>query len=136
MTVCAMARGSLDVGRLHLGSGMTTPMDPLSCPLGTPWCTEHEPPDSPDNWAECVRIIGTAVVDRGPVTAGFRSDPGDGTSEEVIISVRQIEGDSPFLEVEWRDSTADFPGVEPGRRGRPDRSGYMVQAAGLLDGGL
>lgn len=28
-------------------------MHPLNCPLGTPWCTEHEPPDAPDNWAEC-----------------------------------------------------------------------------------
>ena len=89
-------------------------MDPVSCPLGTPWCTDHEPPDAPDNWAECVSIIGTVVLDHGPTTAAFRSDPDpdDGTSGEVIISVRQIEGDSPIVEVEWPDSTAEFPGVE------------------------
>ena len=62
-----------------------------TCPLGTPWCTDHDPPDAPDNWAECVRIIGTVVLDHGPATVGFRSAPGDGTSGEVIISVRQIE---------------------------------------------
>ena len=49
-------------------------MDPLTCPLGTSWCTDHEPPDAPDNWAECVRIIGTVVLDHGPATAGFRSE--------------------------------------------------------------
>jgi hypothetical protein len=86
-------------------------MDPLTCPLGRPLCTDHAPPDAPDNWAECARIIGAVVLDHGPATAGFRSDPGDGTSGEVI-SVRQIEGDSPIVEVEWPDSTADFPGVE------------------------
>src|SRR6478609_5072363 len=40
-------------------------MDPLTCPLGTPWCTDHEPPDAPDNWAECARIIGTPRTGRG-----------------------------------------------------------------------
>lgn len=110
-------------------------MDSLTCPLGTPWCTVHEQPDAPDNWAECVRIIGTVVLDHGPATAGFRSDPGDGTSGEVIISVRQIEGGSPIVEVVWPDSTADFPGVESWTpREARQIGGYMVQAAGLLDG--
>ena len=109
-------------------------MDSLTCPLGTPWCTDHESPDAPDNWAECVRIIGTVVLDHGPATAGFRSDPEDGTSGEVIISVRQIEGDSPIVEVEWPDSTADFPGVETWTPREARQIGtYMVQAAGLLD---
>lgn len=108
-----------------------------TCPLGTPWCTDHEPPDAPDNWAECVRIIGTVVLEHGPTTAAFRSDPDDGTAGEVIISVRQIEGDSPIVEVEWPDSTADFPGVETWTpREAREIGGYMVQAAGLLDGGL
>src|SRR6185436_17526716 len=70
-------------------------MDSLTCPLGTPWCTDHEPPDTPDNWAECVRIVGTVAIDHGPATAGFRSDPDDGVAGEVIISVRQIEGGRP-----------------------------------------
>ena len=93
--------------------------------------------DAPDNWAECVRIIGTVVLDHGPTTAAFRSDPDEGTSGEVIISVRQIEGDSPIVEVEWPDSTADFPGVETWTpREARQIGGYMVQAAGLLDGSL
>src|SRR6476469_7427591 len=96
-------------------------MDPLTCPLGTPWCTDHEPPDT--NWAECVRIIGKVTLDHGPATAGFRSEPDDGTPGEVIISIRQIEGDAPMVEVEWPDSTAEFPGGwRPGRPGRPGRS--------------
>ena len=101
------------------------------CPLGTPWCTDHEPPDAPDNWAECVSIIGTVVLDHGPTTAAFRSDPDEGTSGEVIISVRQIEGDSPIVEVEWPDSTAEFPGVEnwTSREAR-EIGGYMVQGRG------
>jgi len=76
-------------------------------------------------------------MDHGPATAGFRSDPDEGTSGEVIISVRQIEGDSPIVAVEWPDSTAEFPGVETwtSREAR-EIGGYMVQAAGLLDGGL
>jgi hypothetical protein len=77
------------------------------------------------------------VLEHGPTTAALRSDAGDGTSGEVIISVRQIEGDSPIVDVEWPDSTADFPGVETwtSREAR-EIGGYMVQAAGLLDGGL
>ena len=110
-------------------------MDSLTCPLGTPWCTDHEPPDSPDNWAECVRVIGTVVLDHGPATAAFRSDADEGTSGEVIISVRQIEGDSPIVEVEWPDSTADFPGVETWTpREAREIGGFMVRAAGLLEG--
>src|SRR6476660_7035219 len=58
-------------------------MDALTCPLGTPWCTDHEPPDT--NWAECVRIIGTVALDHGPATTGFRSEPDDGVIGEVII---------------------------------------------------
>ena len=58
-------------------------MEPLNCPLGTSWCTDHEPADAPDNWAECVRIIGTVVLDHGPATAGFRSSPDDGAAGEV-----------------------------------------------------
>lgn len=47
------------------------PMDPLICPLGTRWCTDHELPDADDDWAECVRIIGPVVMDHGPTTTGF-----------------------------------------------------------------
>jgi hypothetical protein len=109
-------------------------MDPLTCPLGTPWCTDHEPPDAPDNWAECVRIIGTVALDHGPATAAFRSEPVDEPGE-VIISVRQIEGDAPMVEVEWPDSTAEFPGVENWTPREAREIGrYMVQAAGVLDG--
>lgn len=97
-------------------------MDPLTCPLGTTWCTAHEPPDAPDNWAECVHI-----------TAGFRSDPD--RAGMVVISIRQLEGDAPMVEVEWPDSTADFPGVETWTpREAREIGGFMVQAAGLLDG--
>jgi hypothetical protein len=67
---------------------------------------------------------------------GFRSDPANGAVGEVIISVRQIEGDSPIVEVEWPDSTADFPGVETWTpKEAREIGGYMVQAAGLLEGG-
>ena len=77
------------------------------------------------------------VLDHGPATAAFRSDADEGTSGEVIISVRQIEGDLPIVEVEWPDSTADFPGVENWTPREAREIGmYMVQAAGLLDGGL
>jgi hypothetical protein len=108
-------------------------MDALTCPLGTPWCTDHEPPDT--NWAECVRIIGTVALDHGPATAGFRSEPDDGTPGEVIISVRQIEGDAPMVEVEWPDSTTEFPGVENWTpREAREIGGFMVRAAGLLEG--
>ena len=75
--------------------------------------------------------------DHGPTTAAFRSDSDEGTSGEVIISVRQIEGDSPIVEVDWPDSTADFPGVETlTPREARQIGGYMVQSAGLLDGGM
>ena len=74
------------------------------------------------------------VLDNGPTTAAFRSGPDEGTSGEVVISVRQIEGDSPIVEVEWPDSTADFPGVETWTPREARQIGtYMVQAAGLLD---
>jgi len=76
------------------------------------------------------------ALDHGPATAGFRSEPDDGVAGEVIISVRQIEGDAPVVEVEWPDSTAEFPGVETWTpREAREIGGYMVQAAGLLDGG-
>jgi len=112
-------------------------MNPRTCPLGTPWCTEHDPADAPDNWAECARMVGIVVLDHGPAVAGFRSKPDDGTPGEVIISVRQPEGDAPMVEVEWPDSTADFPGVETwSPREAREIGELMVQAAGLLDGGL
>ena len=97
-------------------------MDSLTCPLGTPWCTDHESPDAPDNWAECVRIMGTVVLDHGPTTAAFRSDPDEGTSGEVIISVRQIEGDPPIVKVESPIPRPTSPGWRPGRGGRPEKS--------------
>jgi hypothetical protein len=66
---------------------------------------------------------------------GFRPELDDGVTGEVIISVRQIEGDSPVVEVEWPDSTAEFPGVENWTpREAREIGGFMVQAAGLLDG--
>ena len=109
-------------------------MDPLTCPLGTTWCTAHEPPDAPDNWAECVHIVGTVALDHGPATVAFRSEPDDGVIGEVIITVRQIEGDAPMVEVEWPDTTAEFPGVETWTpREAREIGGHMVQAAGLLD---
>lgn len=107
-------------------------MDPPTCPLGTPWCTDHELPDAEDNWADCVRVVGTVVLDRGPATLGFRSEPDHGTPGEVIISLRQLEGDSPRVEVEWPDSTADFAGVETWTPREAREIGrYMVEAAGL-----
>ena len=111
-------------------------MDPHICPLGTPFCTEHQPADETVSIAECARIIGIVVLDHGPATAAFRYEPDGGTPGEVVISVRQLEGDAPRVEVEWPDSTADFPGVEtwtPREAGEIGR--YMVEAAGLLDGG-
>ena len=108
-------------------------MDPSTCPLGTPWCTAHEPPDAPDNWSECIHIIGTVALDHGPATTGFRSEPDD--DAEVIISVRQVEGDAPMVAVEWPESTADFPGVETWTPREAREIGrFMVQAADLLDG--
>ena len=51
--------------------------------------------------------------------------------------MRQIESDSPIVEADWPDSTADFPGVETWTPREARGIGrYMVQAAGLLDGGL
>jgi hypothetical protein len=84
-----------------------------------------------------VRIIGTVALDHGPATAGFRSEPDDGVIDEVIISVRQIEGDAPVVEVDWPDSTAEFPGVENWTpREAREIGGLMVQAAELLDDGM
>lgn len=109
-------------------------MDPLTCPLGTSWCTGHRF-DLIDNWAECVRIIGTVVLDRGPVTAGFRTDTDDAVPQEVVIAVRQLEGDPPRIDVDWPDSDADLPGQESWTpREAREIGGYMVEAAGLLDG--
>ena len=42
-------------------------MTPSPCPLGTSWSTEHEP-DMAGVWAECVRIVGTMLLDHGPAT--------------------------------------------------------------------
>ena len=59
--------------------------------------------------------------------------PGDGVVREVIVSIRQLGGDSPRFDVDWPDS------VDPPRAGRLDREearligGFMVAAAGLLD---
>ena len=112
-------------------------MEPLTCPLGTPLCTDHEPPDAPDNCGKVRQDHRHGGTGSRPGHGGLRSDPDDRTSGEVIISVRQVEGDSPIVEVEWPDSIADFPGVETwSPREARDIGGYMVQAAGLLDGGL
>jgi len=66
-----------------------------------------------DTWAECVRIVGTVVLDHGPATSGFRSDPAGGVPQEVVIFIRQLGGDPPRIDVDWPDSTVDFPGWAP-----------------------
>ena len=107
---------------------------PPPCPLETSWCAEHEP-NMNDTWAECVRIVGTVLLDHGPATSGFRSDPAGGVPQQVVISVRQLEGDLPRIDVDWPDSTADFPGLQTWTP-REARliGGFMLTAAGLLDG--
>ena len=77
-------------------------MTPPTCPLGTAWCTAHEPVDMTVNYAECVRVVGTVVMDQGPMTSGFRVDPEDGVDQEVVSIVRQLEGDPPRIDVDWR----------------------------------
>ena len=51
-----------------------------------------------------------------------------------MISVRQFEGDSTRVEVDWPDSTADFPGVEwwTPREAR-EIGAYLVEATDLLE---
>ena len=52
---------------------------------------------------------------------------------EVVVSIRQLEGDSPRFDVDWPDSV-DLPGLEDwtAREARLI-GGFMVAAAGLLD---
>ena len=52
-------------GHRYLGGGRTTSMDSHICPLGTPFCTEHQPADETVGIAECARIIGIVVLDHG-----------------------------------------------------------------------
>ena len=110
-------------------------MTPPTCPLGTSWCTAHEPADATNDYVECVRVVGTVVLDQGPMTSGFRIDPADGVDQEVVIIIRQLEGDPPRIDVDWPDSSADFPGLDTWTP-REARliGGYMLEAADLLAG--
>src|SRR6185369_12172810 len=84
-----------------------------------PGAQTTSPPTPQTNWAECVRIIGTVALDHGPAAAAFRSEADNGAVGEVIISIRQIERDSPMVEVECRTPRPSPPGWSRRRRGRP-----------------
>ena len=109
-------------------------MEPLNCPLGTSWCTDHEPADARDNWANAsgssARLCWITARPRrasGPARTTARQG-------KLVISVRQFEGDSTRVEVDWPDSTADFPGVEwwTPREAR-EIGAYLVEATDLLE---
>ncbi len=74
------------------------------------------------------------VLDHGPATSGFRSDPAGGVPQEVVISIRQLEGDPPRIDVDRPDSAVDFPGLETWTP-REARliGGFMISAADLLE---
>ena len=75
------------------------------------------------------------VLDQGPTTSGFRNDRDDGADQEVVITVRQLEGDPPRVDVDWPESSTDFPGLDT-RTPREARliGGYMLEAAEMLAG--
>ena len=54
--------------------------------------------------------VGTGVLDQGPTTSGLRIDPDDDVNQEVVITVRQLEGDPPRVDVDW--PSTDFPGLD------------------------
>jgi hypothetical protein len=102
--------------------------------VGQPVPCGQVPTDETVSIAECARIIGIVVLDHGrpprpPIRTRRRH------ARKGHISVRQLEGDAPRVEVEWPDSTADFPEWRPHAEGTREIGRYMVEAAGLLDGG-
>ncbi len=77
-------------------------MDPqertrVSCPVDTPWCTDHELLGAGD---ECVSLIATIPLTDG---TGVRTAHRDG--DAILVSVQQFPGEPPRVEVETANTT-------------------------------